>query len=109
MVLHPQGLWLGRGPHEWPSKSLSLTPWVFFLWVWNKQKVYPKKKVYRITQHSLDELEERIRNVLEIFLWISCSEQRLQSQHLQRPVDNAGVNMGFQLLTHPSVPTGSNL
>jgi len=33
--------WIGlRGPHEWPPRSLDLTPLDFFLWGHLKQQVY---------------------------------------------------------------------
>lgn len=51
--------WLGRGgPYEWPARSPDLTPCDFFLWGWSKEEVY------RTMPRNLDELENRVREVL---------------------------------------------
>jgi len=51
--------WLGRrGPHEWPARSPDLTPCDFFLWGWAKEEVYWAKP------HIMEQLEDRIRNVI---------------------------------------------
>ena len=51
-------LWLGRrGSLEWPARSPDLTPYDFFLWDWAKEEVY------RSQLQTLDELEDRIRDV----------------------------------------------
>ena len=53
------GRWLGRrGPHEWPARSPDLTPCDFFLWGWAKEEVYKTKP------RSLEELEQRIKDIL---------------------------------------------
>jgi len=51
--------WLGRrGPHEWPARSPDLTPCDFFLWGWAKEEVYWAKP------RTIEQLEDRIRNVI---------------------------------------------
>jgi len=51
--------WLGRrGTHEWPARSPDLTPCYFFLWGWAKEEVYQAKP------HTMEQLEDRIRNVI---------------------------------------------
>ena len=51
--------WMGRrGPHEWPPRSLDLTQCDFYLWGYTKEKVYKKKP------RILEDLERRIREVL---------------------------------------------
>ena len=53
------GRWLERrGPHEWPARSPELTPFDFFLWGWTKEGVYREKS------HTLEKLEDRIREVI---------------------------------------------
>ena len=53
------GRWLGRrGTHEWPAGSPDLTPCDFFLWGWAKEEVY------RTKPHTMEQLEDRIRNVI---------------------------------------------
>ena len=53
------GRWLGRrGPHEWPARSPDLTPCDFFLWGWAKEEVY------RAKPRTMEQLEDRIRNVI---------------------------------------------
>jgi hypothetical protein len=53
------GCWLGRrGPHEWPARSPDLTLCDFFLWGWAKEEVY------RAKSHTLEQLEDRIRQVI---------------------------------------------
>jgi len=47
-----------RGPHEWPARSLDLTPCDFSLWGWAKEEVY------RAKSHTLEQLEDRIRKVI---------------------------------------------
>jgi len=65
LIVHPwldqnfPGRWLGRrGPHEWPARSPDLTPCDFFLWGWTKEDVY------RAKPHTMEHLEDRIRNVI---------------------------------------------
>ncbi|PSN58080.1 hypothetical protein C0J52_06513 [Blattella germanica] len=48
----------GRVPHEWPARSLDLTPCDFFLWGWAKDEVY------RTKPHILEQLEARIQYVI---------------------------------------------
>lgn len=88
---HFPGRWLGRrGPHEWPARSPDLTPCDFFLWGWAKEEVY------RTRPSNLDELEERIRAVLE-----NVPQDFLQKsiddipKRLRRLVDNAGAYVEF--------------
>jgi len=53
------GRWLGRrGPHELPAGSPDLTPCDFFLWG------LAKEEVYRAKSHTLEQLEDRIRQVI---------------------------------------------
>ena len=53
------GRWLGRrGPHEWPARSPDLTPCDFFLWGWAKEEVY------KTNPKSLEELKDKILEVL---------------------------------------------
>jgi hypothetical protein len=53
------GRWMGRrGPHEWPARNPDLTPCDFFLWGWVKEEVY------RTKPRTLEELEDRIREVI---------------------------------------------
>ena len=53
------GRWLGRrGPHEWPARSPDLTPSDFFLWGWTKEEVY------RAKPRTMEQLEDRILNVI---------------------------------------------
>ena len=53
------GHWLGRrGPQEWPARSPDLTPCDFFLWGWAKEEVY------RTKPRTMEQLEDRIRNVI---------------------------------------------
>jgi len=53
------GRWLGRrGPHGWPAGSPDLTPCDFFLWDWAKEEVYRSKS------HTLEQLKDRIRQVI---------------------------------------------
>ena len=53
------GRWLGRrGPHEWPARSPDLTPCDFFLWG------LAKEEVYRAKYHTLEQLEDRIGEVI---------------------------------------------
>ena len=53
------GKWIGcRGSHEWTARSPDLTPCDFFLWGWLKEQVYSTKP------RNLEELEERIREVI---------------------------------------------
>ena len=56
---HFPGRWIGRrGPHAWPPRSPDLTPCDFFLWGW------VKTQVYSVQTTTLNELEDRIINVL---------------------------------------------
>lgn len=56
---HFPGRWMGRrGPYEWPARSPDLTPCDFFLWGWLKDQVYETKP------KTLEELEERIQEVM---------------------------------------------
>ena len=49
------GRWLGRrGPHEWPARSLDLTPCNFFLWGWAKEEVYRAKTSHNRTSGGPD-------------------------------------------------------
>ena len=53
------GKWMGRrGSHEWPARGPDLTPCDSFLWGWLKEQVYSTKP------RNLEELEERIREVM---------------------------------------------
>lgn len=88
---HFPGRWLGRrGPHEWPARSPDLTPCDFFLWGWAKEEVY------RTKPRTLDELEDRIRQVLgnipQEFLHKSTESI---PRRLQTLVQNAGAYVEF--------------
>jgi len=53
------GRWLGlRGTHEWPARSRDLSPGDVLLWGWAKEEVY------RAKPRTMEQLEERIRNVI---------------------------------------------
>ena len=45
-------------PHEWPPRSPDLTPCDFYLWG------YTKEEVYKTKPRTLEDLETRIREVL---------------------------------------------
>jgi len=47
-----------RGPHKWPARSPDPTPCYFFLWGWAKEEVYRAKPC------TMEEMEDRIRNVI---------------------------------------------
>ena len=50
--------WLGRRSHEWPARSPDLMPCDFFPWGWAKEEVYWAKP------RTMEQLEDRIRNVI---------------------------------------------
>ena len=53
------GRWLGRrGPHEWPARSPDLMPCDVFLWG------SAKEEVYRAKSHTLEQLQDRIWEVI---------------------------------------------
>jgi len=85
------GRWLGRrGPHECPARSPDLTPCDFFLWGWAKEEVY------RAEPCTMEQLEDRIRNVIT-----NVPHDFLQktvdsiSGRLRKLVDAAGVYIEF--------------
>jgi len=85
------GRWLGRrGPHEWPAGSPHLTPCDFFLWGWAKEEVYWAKP------RTMEQLEDRIRNVIT-----SVPHDSLQKtvdsipSSLRKLVDAAGAYIEF--------------
>ena len=52
------GCWLvRRGPHEWSARRPDLTSCDFFLWGWAKEE-------YRAKPRTMEQLEDRIRNVI---------------------------------------------
>jgi len=79
-----------RGPHEWPARSLDLTPCDFYLWGWAKEEVY------RAKSHTLEQLEDRIRkvitNVPRDFLQKTVDSN---PGRLRKLVDAAGVYVEF--------------
>ena len=90
------GRWLGRrGPHEWPAKSPDLTPCDFSLWGWVKEEVYQAKP------RTMEQLEDRIRNVI-----INAPHEFLQKTvdsmpgRLRKMVDAAGAYIEFSAM-HP--------
>ena len=83
--------WLGRrGPHEWPARSPDLTPCDFFLWGWAKEEVY------RAKPRTMEQLEDRIRNIIT-----NVPHNFLQKAvdsipgHLRKLVDAAGAYLEF--------------
>ena len=88
---HFPGKWIGRsGPHKWPARSPDLTPYDFFLWGWLKEQVYAA------SPKTLDELEERIREVLasvpQDFLQRSVASVPRRPEKL---VSKAGAHIEF--------------
>ena len=88
---HFPGKWIGRsGPHKWPARSPDLTPCDFFLWGWLKEQVYAA------SPKTLDELEERIREVLasvpQDFLQRSVASV---PRRLEKLVSKAGAHIEF--------------
>ena len=79
-----------RGPHEWPAGSPHLTPCDFFLWGWAKEEVYWAKP------RTMEQLEDRIRNVIT-----SVPHDSLQKtvdsipSSLRKLVDAAGAYIEF--------------
>lgn len=55
-----EGRWIGRGSPSmtWPSRSPDITPCDFFLWG------YVKERVYNVRPSSLEDLENKIRQVM---------------------------------------------
>jgi len=76
--VHKLTRWLGRrGPDEWPARSLDLMPCDFFLWGWAKEEVYWAKP------RTMEQLEERIRNVIN----------NVPRDFLQKAVDSISVRL----------------
>ena len=79
-----------RGPHEWPARRPDLTPCDFFLWGWAKEGVYREKP------RIMEQLEDRIPNVIT-----SVPHDFLQKTvdsipgRLRKVVDAAGAYIGF--------------
>lgn len=88
---HFPGRWLGRrGPHEWPARSPDLTPCDFFLWGWAKEEVY------RTKPRTLDELEDRIREVFaEVPAEFLQKSVEAIPGRLQTLIENSGAHIEF--------------
>jgi len=79
-----------RGPHKWPARSPDPTLCDFFLWGWAKEEVYRAKPC------TMEQLEDRIRNVIT-----SVPHDFLQKTvdsipgRLRKLVDAAGAYIEF--------------
>ena len=79
-----------RGLQKWPARTPDLTPYDFFLWGWLKEQVYSTKP------RNLEELEERIREVM-IFILQEFLVKSVDSVHgrLEKLVANDGAHIEF--------------